>query len=79
MERHPLASAALNSQQFVEMISQELFTGVGKAVECWMGEVEAALESPRLTTLGRLQAVGEVLKRYKAITGKTELQTRPAR
>lgn len=74
-----MASAALNSQQFVEVISQELFTGVGKAVECWMAEVEAALESPRLTTLGRLQAVGEVLKRYKAITGKGELQTRSAR
>jgi hypothetical protein len=44
-----------------------------------MAEVEAALESPRLTTLGRLQAVGEVVRRYKEITGKTELRMRPAR
>jgi hypothetical protein len=73
-----LASAALSGQQFVEVIAQELFTGVEAAVECWMAEVEAALDSPRLTTLGRLQAIGDVVRRYKQITGKTELRRRPA-
>ncbi len=73
-----MASSAFSSQQFVEVISQELFAGVATAVECWMAEVEEALESPRLTTLGRLQAISELVRRYKQVTGKTELRARPS-
>jgi hypothetical protein len=74
-----LASAILSNQQFVEMIAQELFAGVEKAVQSWMSEVDSALESPRLTTLGRLQAIREIMDRYKQATGKMELAARSSR
>jgi len=40
-------------------------TCVDKAVECWMAEFDSVLQDPRLTTLGRLQAIGAVVERYK--------------
>jgi len=53
-----------------------MVTWVDKAVECWMAEFESVLQDPRLTTLGRLQAVGDVLARYKRVTGKEHLRGR---
>jgi hypothetical protein len=63
-------------KDFVNAVAAEMVTCVDKAVECWMAEFESALENPRLTTLGRLQAMGEVLARYKHLTGKTQLRRR---
>lgn len=63
-------------KDLVDAIAAEILTGVDRAVECWMAEFESVLDNPRLTTLGRLQAVGEVLARYKHVTGKTELRKR---
>ncbi len=57
---------------FVQMIATEMSTCVDRAVERWMAEFDSALNDPRLTTLGRLQAVRDVLTRYKNVTGKTE-------
>jgi hypothetical protein len=48
-------------------------SGIDAAVECWMTQVEQALESRNLTTLGRLQAVREILATYKRLTGKVYL------
>jgi hypothetical protein len=39
-----------------------------------MVQVETALDNPRLTTLGRMQAVREILDRYKTSTGKTQIE-----
>ena len=36
--------------------------------------VATALDNPRLTTLGRMQAVREILDRYKTSTGKTQIE-----
>jgi hypothetical protein len=39
-----------------------------------MAEFDSVLQDPHLTTLGRLQAMGDVLARYKRVTGKAQLQ-----
>jgi hypothetical protein len=70
-----MASAAVN-RDFVSAVIDELTLGIDNAVECWMAKVEQALTDPRLTTLGRLNAVHEVLEDYKCLTGKALLGCR---
>ncbi len=41
-----------------------------------MTQFEEAFTNTRLTTLGRLNAVGEILDQYKRLTGKTQLECR---
>jgi len=61
------------AQDFVSIVASEIASGVDRAVECWMMQVEEALNDTHLTTLGRLQAVQSVLQQYKELTGKAEL------
>ena len=65
------------SQDFITVVATEIASGVDRAVECWMAQVEEALNDVHLTTLGRLNAVQSVMRRYKELTGKAEL--RPCR
>jgi hypothetical protein len=60
----------------VEVIASEMAVGVDRAVECWMSQVEDALTDVHLTSLGRLNAVREILDEYKHLTGKVQLQGR---
>ena len=59
-------------QDLVRLIAEEMAFGVETAVECWMTQIEAALMDTRLTTLGRLNAVHEIVQNYKLLTGKVE-------
>ena len=58
------------------MIASEMARGVEKAVDCWMSQVEQALTDVHLTSLGRLNAVRDVLSHYKHLTGKIQLESR---
>jgi hypothetical protein len=58
------------------VIVREMSVGVDRAVECWMAEIEDALTDMHLTSLGRLNAVCEIVNEYKHLTGKTELKDR---
>lgn len=40
--------------------------GIERAVGFWMAQIQDALENPRLTTLGRMNAVQEIVNRYTA-------------
>jgi hypothetical protein len=60
----------------VNVIASEMSVGVERAVECWMLEIEQALTDIHLTSLGRLNAVCEILEEYKQLTGKTQLKDR---
>ena len=64
------------AQDFVSIVASELASGVDRAVECWMMQIEQALNDTHLTTIGRLQAVQSVLLQYKELTGKAELNAR---
>jgi len=60
----------------VNVIASEMSVGVERAVECWMSEIEQALTDTHLTSLGRLNAVCEIVNEYKQLTGKTHLRDR---
>lgn len=60
----------------IDAIAGEMASGVDRAVECWMSQIEQALTDVQLTSLGRLQAVRQVIEKYKALTGKVQLQGR---
>lgn len=60
----------------MNVIASEMAYGVERAVDCWMSQIEGALGDMRLTTLGRLNAVREILQKYKCLTGKETLEGR---
>jgi hypothetical protein len=70
-----VASVAL-PRNLVDIIAAEMACGVDRAVECWMSQIDEALSDPRLTSLGRLQAVKQIVERYKSLTGKAQLRSR---
>ena len=63
-------------EDFVDAVAGEMAVGVEKAVECWMSLIEQALTDTHLTSLGRLNAVREILEEYKHVTGKVHLKNR---
>ncbi len=67
-----LSSVAIPAD-IVNVIASEMAAGVERAVECWMLQIEQALTDVRLTSLGRLNAVQEIVRDYKTLTGKTAL------
>ncbi len=62
---------------FADVVAAEMACGVERAVDCWMAQVERALTDAQLTSLGRLNAVRDILEKYKTLTGKTKLEGRP--
>lgn len=69
-------SATAVTENLVNVIASEMASGVERAVDCWMAQVEHAMTDVRLTTLGRVNAVREILETYKRVTGR--LQGRPS-
>ena len=72
-----MVSTAISSD-VVDVIASEMALGVERAVECWMAQIDQALRDDRLTSLGRLNAVREIVEQYKRLTGKTYLEARRA-
>ena len=48
-------------------------SGIHAAVDCWMSKVEAVFSNQRLTTLGRVQKIQDILAEYRQLYGKGEL------
>jgi hypothetical protein len=71
-----MATTALN-RDLVLVIAEEMAHGVQTAVDCWMTEIDLALTDNHLTTLGRLNAVQEIVQTYKHLTGQSRLDCRP--
>lgn len=71
-----MATATINRNVVLDAIVNEMAAGVDKAVECWMAQIERIFEDTRLTTLGRMKAIHEVVERYKQLTGKDHLEFR---
>jgi len=49
----------------INAVAAELTAGIDRALGLWMSQIENVLEDSRLTTLGRLQAVKEVVGAYR--------------
>jgi hypothetical protein len=62
----------------VEIVAGEIALAVDGATELWMAEFESVLENRELTTLGRLQAVRDIVDTYKRHTGKKHLRLIPS-
>ncbi|HEY1799304.1 MAG TPA: hypothetical protein VGG46_00100 [Terriglobales bacterium] len=71
-----MATATINRDVVQDAIVNEMASGVDKAVECWMAQIEQIFEDTRLTTLGRMNAIHEVVQHYKQLTGKERLESR---
>lgn len=75
-----MATAAINrhdvNQDVLNAIVAEMASGVDQAVECWMAQIDQIYNDTRLTTLGRMNAIHEVIERYKRTTGKNHLVSR---
>ena len=71
-------SAVVENRDLVRAVAAEMAIGVENAVECWLSQIDRALTDVHLTTLGRLNAVNEILDKYKRLTGKTQLACRRA-
>jgi hypothetical protein len=70
-----MATLTAVPSNFVEVVAAEMAHGVEAAVERWLAQVELALTDRQLTSLGRLNAVHEVLQDYKRLTGKVQLKS----
>jgi hypothetical protein len=64
------------SENVVEVIASEMARGVERAVDCWMSQIEQAITDVHLTSLGRLNAVTDILRTYKSLTGRIQLTGR---
>ena len=69
-------AAVATQTDVIDAIAAEVAVGVERAVECWMSQIEEALTDVHLTSLGRLNAVREIVDEYKYSTGKTRLTGR---
>lgn len=58
---------------FVNLVSSEIVTGIDRAVGYWLARIEHELENAAMTSSERVHAVGNVLREYKNVTGKTNL------
>ena len=75
-EQRKVGSHLVNTSNFVDAVAREMACGVETAVECWMAQIDEALADLHLTSLGRLNAVTQILANYKRLTGKEQLQHR---
>jgi hypothetical protein len=65
---------ASSIQELVNAVSSEMASGIGTAVECWLAEVEQAIQNPRATAMERIEAAKEVVSRFKRVSGKSQLE-----
>ena len=64
-----MASIAVDAD-VVDVIATEMARGVERAVDRWMAQFESVLEDSSLTSLGRLNAIREIVEKYNCVTGK---------
>ena len=68
-----MASVA-SDRELIEAVVNEMSAGIECALGFWMGQIETALEDPRLTTLGRLNAIRAVMQEYRYSTVEKEVR-----
>jgi hypothetical protein len=59
-----LATVATD-RALIEAVVAEMSDGIACAVEFWIVQIENVLQDPRLTTLGRLNLVREIVKQFR--------------
>jgi hypothetical protein len=52
-------------RELIEAVAAEVSFGIDRAVSFWMSQIDEVLQDSRLTTLGRLQAVKDLVSSYR--------------
>jgi hypothetical protein len=52
------------NRELIDAVASEMCSGIDRAVSFWMAQIEDVLLDSHLTTLGRLQAVKDVVGHY---------------
>jgi hypothetical protein len=65
-----LATTAVSADA-VDIIAGEISRSVERAVDRWMSEFENVLTDSTLTSLGRLNAIQEIVENYNCMTGRS--------
>ena len=55
---------ATTDRALIDAIAAEMSDGIEDAVSFWMTQIQDALHNPHLTTLGRMNAIQEIVQRY---------------
>jgi hypothetical protein len=63
-----LATVATD-RALIEAVVGEMQDGIERAVGFWMDQIEEALRDPSLTTLGRMNAIQDIVDRYAERAG----------
>jgi hypothetical protein len=58
---------------FVEMVAEEISSGIDRALHYWLGRIELEVVDRSLSTSERLYAVEQILREYKDAMGITPL------
>jgi hypothetical protein len=65
-----MASKATRAD-FVEMVAEEISSGIDRALHYWLGKIELEIVDRSLSTSERIYAVEQILREYKNATGIT--------
>jgi hypothetical protein len=65
-----MASKATRAD-FVEMVAEEISSGIDRALHYWLGKIELEIADRSLSTSERIYAVEQILREYKNATGIT--------
>jgi len=68
-----MASKATHAD-FVEMVAEEVSSGIDRALRYWLGRIELEVVDCSLSTSERVHAVEQILREYKDATGTTAVE-----
>jgi len=68
-----MASKATRAD-FVEMVAEEVSSGIDRALRYWLGRIELEVVDHSLSTSERIYAVEQILREYKDATGITPVE-----
>jgi hypothetical protein len=67
-----MASKATRAD-FVDMVAEEVSSGIDRALRYWLGRIELEVVDGKLSTSERIYAIEQILREYKDATGITPL------
>ncbi|MGH9529356.1 MAG: hypothetical protein ACRD2S_05480 [Terriglobales bacterium] len=68
-----LATAAIPTE-FINTVATEMSSGVERAVEYWLDQIDQIVMSDKITPSLKLAAIQGVLQNYKNVTGRLALR-----
>lgn len=63
-----MTSATMRTQ-FINLVAEEIASGIDNAVEYWLGRIDQEINDPSLTVLEQVQAIQRILREYRTTTG----------